>query len=102
MTFNVVGDIYSKDEILNFIQDRFTVDCQWTSGNCYYFAVILKERFKMLDIYYDPINGHFIAGDGKTFFDYIGENTPQKFVLFSDLAKSDPEWYFRIKHDCID
>ena len=32
-------------EILDFIQRRFPKDSDWTTGNCYWFAGILGNRF---------------------------------------------------------
>ena len=54
------------NEVLEFIKRRFSVDCNWTTGNCYYFAIILKDCFSSGKIFYDVINGHFIFFyDGK-------------------------------------
>ena len=39
------------NQVEEFIQRRFPVDCNWTNGNCYYFAVILnysKDYFFLL------------------------------------------------------
>ena len=33
------------DEVIEFIKRRFPTDSNWLSGNCYYFAKILQERF---------------------------------------------------------
>lgn len=33
------------NKIEEFINRRFPNDCNWLSGNCYYFAIILKDRF---------------------------------------------------------
>ena len=30
-----------KKEILNFIEKRFPIDCNWMNGNCLWFAIIL-------------------------------------------------------------
>ena len=32
-------------EVMEFIQRRFPKDSNWTNGNCYYFALILSDRF---------------------------------------------------------
>lgn len=45
----------NSNEVLEFIHRRFPVDCDWLSGNCFYFAIILKSNFKSGDIYYDVI-----------------------------------------------
>ena len=43
------------DEVLEFIRRRFLQDCHWRDGNCYYFALILKDRFPESRIVYDAI-----------------------------------------------
>lgn len=40
------------NEVTEFIHRRFPDDCNWTSGNCYYFAVILQARFGGEKLYY--------------------------------------------------
>lgn len=41
-------------------------------GNCYYFAVILKDRFPDGDILYDVINGHFVFKYQGKLYDWLG------------------------------
>lgn len=54
--------------ILSFINRRFPYDSNWLNGNCYFFALILIDRFPSLRMYYDPIEGHFVvSSDGETF-----------------------------------
>lgn len=89
-------------EVIDFIHRRWQKDADWLVGNCYWFAYILQTRFSFLDIYYLPIEGHFVCGDGDFFYDWTGivqlNETP---FLFSDLQKQEPDWYFRICRDCI-
>lgn len=91
-----------SEQITAFINRRFEQDCNWTSGNCFYFATILKTRFPELDIYYLPIVGHFVAGHEGVYYDYNGEveiaETP---LRFSTLQISDPAYYARILRDCV-
>ena len=91
------------EEVLDFVRRRFSENCHWLDGNCYFFAVILCSRFPFLDIYYAPIEGHFVAGYNGRFYDWRGEyvsehKTP---VLLSDIEKKDPAWYRIIVRDCI-
>lgn len=54
---------YLENKVLDFIQRRFPKardDKQWVSGNCFYFASILKVRFPEGYIVYDVIEGHFL------------------------------------------
>lgn len=61
-----------ENEVLEFIHRRFKDDCKWVDGNCYYFAVILKDRFPKGEIYYDVIYGHFIFEYKNRFYDWTG------------------------------
>ena len=51
------------DKIEEFINRRFPSNCDWLEGNCYYFARILKMRFKG-EIWYDLVEGHFLFRKG--------------------------------------
>lgn len=61
-----------KDEVLDFIQRRFERDCNWLDGNCYYFAIILKDRFPEGELYYDVIYGHFVFQYQNQYYDWTG------------------------------
>lgn len=50
----------NNDKVLEFISRRFKPDQSWQNGNCYYFSVILKERFPKGKIMYDPVDNHFL------------------------------------------
>ena len=68
------------NEILKFITDfrRFdkdnTIIKTFTEGYCYYFAIILQERFGG-QILYDPIAGHFITFINNKYYDITGDIT---------------------------
>ena len=47
-------------EIEEFINRRFPIDCNWTTGNCFFFAKILEAAFPGGKILYDVTNGHFV------------------------------------------
>lgn len=90
------------NEILNFISRRWQKDADWISGNCYWFARILQTRFPFLEIYYLPIDGHFVCGDGENYYDWTGLVELKEIpFLFSDLERQEPGWYDRIWRDCI-
>lgn len=61
-----------ENEVLEFIQRRFKINCNWLNGNCYYFAIILKDRFPEGTIYYDVIWGHFVFKYHDEFYDWNG------------------------------
>lgn len=92
--------IETKDQILKFIS-RFKEDCNWTNGNCYYFAVILKARFPDSEIYYDVIPGHFITKIGDSYWDWKGENSPQVPIPWETFIDYDRLQWERIIKDCI-
>ena len=65
------------NQVLDFIHKRFpnatNSDANWLHGNCYYFAIILKDRFpENSDIYYDVTNGHFVCKIEDYLFDASG------------------------------
>ena len=60
-----------EDKILEFINRRFPHDSNWTTGNCYHFALILSNVFYG-EIYYDVVNGHFVTLIDGEYYDYYG------------------------------
>lgn len=90
------------EEILNFIKKRFSKDCDWINGNCFYFAIILKCRFPKLRIYYLPEEGHFIAGAMGSFYDWTGlVDLKEMPILLEDIKEEDRNWYNRLMIDCF-
>lgn len=67
-----------NDDVINFINSRFpnsqSSDADWLHGNCYYFALILADRFKNKspEIYYDVVYGHFLTLIDKNLYDASG------------------------------
>lgn len=92
----------SEEDILDFIQRRFPKDHNWCTENCYYFALILNDRFPGGKIYYDVINGHFSYKYGGKFYDHTGEIKPDGYLVdwmrFSDY---DDLQYKIVIRDCI-
>lgn len=88
--------------IIEFIKRRFSDDCNWLCGNCLWFAIILKERFPYLDIYYLPIDGHFVVGDGNVFYDWSGVIDPEEPpIKLDDIKMTDKLWYDKLMRDCF-
>lgn len=73
----------------------------WTNGNCYWFAHILTARFQYLKIYYNPIEGHFVAGDGDKFYDINGYYTSNDLILLEEIEKTDDAHFRRLIRDCV-
>lgn len=92
------------NEIEEFIKRRFDVDCHWTEGNCYYFAMILCWRFPHLKKVYFPIEGHWAVEDDEAFYDFNGrtKRTLWNAVCYPEdwLKKNDIDLYNEIIKDC--
>ena len=94
------------NQVEEFIQRRFPVDCNWINGNCYYFAVILNTRFQYGRIYYDPIDGHFLFRYCDNYYDWTGkkeytQREADRFYEWEKLQKIDPLYAKRLVRDCI-
>lgn len=94
------------DEVLEFVHRRFSKDCDWMNGNCYWFAQILCERFPHLTIAYKHIAGHFVAFDFPNFYyDYEGihEADEDEYDIpeeFDRICLIDPLLAKRLYRDC--
>lgn len=70
-------------------------------GCCYWFAVILKERFQG-EIYYLPIDNHFITKINNEFYDISGKIEPiEQPILWTEFQKLEPKEALRIEYYCI-
>lgn len=93
--------------ICDFIKRRFPVDNNWCAGNCYWFAVILCNRFPELIMWYFPIANHWMAGnkDGTIFYDWHGKSLKEEIdetpMLWLDMQEFDSLLYERLVRDCI-
>ena len=95
-------EVFMEEKILDFINRRWSKDADWTNGNCYYFAVILKTRFPSAQIKYCPIKGHFIIECDNKFYDWNGRYYPEETPMsLFEISSLDPLWYSRIARDCI-
>lgn len=90
-----------EEKITEFIHRRFPGDCDWTNGNCYFFAVILQSVFGG-DIYYDVVDGHFLLKCGSDFYDWTGKVSDyEALVKWDDFGQYDSLQKKRIERDCI-
>ena len=95
-----MDDIHFK--ILDFIKRRFKTDCNWLNGNCYYFALILSDRFSGGEICYDVIYGHFVFAIGERYYDWTGEVSPKGILVkWSEFDKYDQLVKKRVVNDCL-
>lgn len=89
------------ETILAFIKRRFPVDCNWTTGNCFYFAMILSTRFHG-KIFYDIIAGHFVAKIEDKYYDWNGVYTPSNAMEeWYQYSKKESQHWNRIKENVI-
>lgn len=90
------------NEVLEFIQRRFKDDCSWMNGNCYYFAIILKDRFPDGKLYYDVTYGHFVFQYKYSFYDWTGIIKEHgRLVEWDKFDEFDTAQKDRIIRDCI-
>lgn len=89
-------------KVVEFIKRRFPTDCNWTNGNCYYFALILSNRFNGV-IYYDVIDGHFICKIDNNYYDYFGivDINNRILIEWNKFQEYDSLQYERIIKDVI-
>lgn len=102
----------SLDPVVQFIEERFPIDCDWMTGNCFHFATILYSTFVTYyhhegEIVYDRILGHFAFHDFYTnhFYDWRGIADDRlnlaATVEFTSYNEEDPLHYNHIVRDCI-
>ena len=93
-----------EKEILNFIQRRFPQDNQWISGNCFYFATILKTRFPQAEIMYDVIYNHFFVATDNSYYDWTGKinkNSDSYVVSWDQMDSYDSLEKEHVLRDCV-
>ena len=88
--------------IQNFINLFDSSRDLFLNGMCYYFAVILKERFGG-KIYYSLSDNHFVTKIGDGLYDASGDVTYYypKTVAWDEYIEIDPIHADRIIRDCI-
>ena len=93
------------DKVLEFIHRRFAKNNNWTTGNCYYFAILLKTRFPQGKIMYDVIDGHFVTEIDCVKYDWNGavedDGKPHNYIEWKKFAEYDKLQMKTIMRDCI-
>ena len=100
--WKIIGE--SNSEVLDFINRRFSEDCDWLTGNCYYFALILKDRFPAGEIYYDTIVGHFVFQLDNINYDWSGVVSTEGYHYYekwNNFEEYDSLQKARIIKDCL-
>ena len=89
-------------DVLTWIKQRFPVDCNWTTGNCYFFAKMLEAAFPGGTIMYDPIVGHFLYKYQNCLYDYHGiQPVPTVLYRWEQYKYDDPKHWLHIMRDCV-
>lgn len=77
----------AEEQVLSFLARRFPNAEPWVTGNCYWMAIILSERFDG-KIYYNPVENHFITKIGPDFYDARGLYVPTEETYLWDTYKN--------------
>lgn len=97
-----------KDFIFKFsVYGQQVIDC-FTTGNCYWFAKILFDRFgslsddAMFSIYYDDIDGHFVCKLLNKYWGINGEyKSDHELHSFYWWYCNDNERFERLWNQCV-
>ena len=95
------------DEFIKKFKEGFSeesiIEC-FTEGNCYHFAVILKNIYKEGRIVHDYLINHFLLEYKGKYYDITGEvfyDKYENFEYFDDLFYSDINRYLKLMRDCV-
>ena len=93
------------DVVLDFIEqfrELGATNC-FSNGMCYYFSIILKERFgPFVSLMYAEVDNHFGTRIADRIYDITGDVTDKyDWTLWSRMLIKDPLLYERILRDCI-
>lgn len=95
----------SRGKVLEFIRRRFPNDSRWLTGNCFYFSLILKERFGGVMLY-DVLFGHFVTEIDGEKYDWGGlvedDGDRHEYVRWDRFDEYDPILKVRVVEGCIE
>lgn len=81
--------------------DKKTVEDIFLNGNCFHFALILKEMYDG-EIVYDPHTQHFLTNVKGNYYDITGHvPEPMDEYLWDDMEDIDNNEYELVKETCI-
>lgn len=89
-----------RKDVQSFIKNFSEAQDTFLYGCCYWFAFILKERFGAT-IYYDPIDNHFVAKIGRSFYDVSGEVHGENYMPWDEYEAFDAFSYRSVVKHCI-
>ena len=97
-----------KQRILKFINHfnastgREQIEECFTAGMCYWFALLLANRFPGGEIVYAVVENHFAYKYDKYVYDIMGDVTNKyTFVSWFEYSMRDPAHASRIQRECI-
>ena len=93
-------------QVLKFISHFKGARETFLHGCCYWFAWILQERFNnrgwMVDIFHDPIEGHFVARFIEDLSNEPDEPDPEARTYFFDISGNVSDIYKEEELESID
>lgn len=95
----------NRQEVLEFIKSFSKAKSTFLFGCCYWFAVILRERFEGSQIVYFPVENHFATQICGRIYDASGDITDEyldaKAIPWSKMREYDELQYERIVKYCV-
>ncbi|MDD3021786.1 MAG: hypothetical protein PHX61_12535 [Alphaproteobacteria bacterium] len=88
--------------ILDFISKFKSAEDLFMRGMCYWFAIILHNRFSDSEIWYEPVANHFVCKIDGVFYDASGVAKSGKYQLWDEYKQIDELEVGRIIRDCIE
>lgn len=89
--------------VVEFINRRFNIDCNWYSYNSYWFAKILSSRFNSLKICFHIDENRFICinKEYNTYYDCLGYHNLDNvnYLCIDKLLHEDPSYYMKLMNE---
>lgn len=89
--------------IVNFksgFDEKYLEDV-FMNGNCYHFALILKEMYNG-EIIYDPHESHFVTKVDDSYYDIRGKiHPPMDDYPWESMEDIDHKEYALVEQDCV-
>ena len=101
---------YEQKDIIDFINtfkqtDKQNLEYIFTNGNCYFFALILKELFTGSHIVFSQSESHFLVMYDNHLYDILGDRTKEISIYdlyaWEDMKTIDNAYYNRLLRDCV-
>lgn len=97
------------DEIIAFIKSfkyvfEEEIEHSFSYGNCYYFCIILCDRFRYInpEIYFNPIHVHFATCIGNRLYDIKGGFPfTDGWISWNEFVQIHPTESIKIMNQCV-